>query len=241
MTAPRRRPLTTVLAVVAALVLVAAAVLAYRATTADGPSAADTPRDTSTPTSTTTSTSTRATPEADPSVAVTPRRDPTQPADARSAALADVDGGAQTATLQLPAIGLSTPLVPQGLRGGKVNPLPQQVIWFTGNERVVPGAVGTSVVAGHVSSSGGADQFAALDRLKKGDGVVLTYPSGTELRLEVTRTHVVDKEELRRDQDVWGANDDTRRVVLVTCDDVLGFREDGHRKANLVVVAELPE
>ena len=40
---------------------------------------------------------------------------------------------------------------------------------------------------------------------------------------------------------VWGRNDDTRRIVLITCDDRLGFREDGHRTANFVAVAELPD
>lgn len=56
----------------------------------------------------------------------------------------------------------------------------------------------------------------------------------------MTSTDIIDKDELTTRKEVWGANKDTRRVVLVTCDDKLGFREDGHRTANFVAVAELP-
>ena len=93
----------------------------------------------------------------------------------------------------------------------------------------------------HVVSGGAPDRFAALEQLEVGDGVVLGYPSGTEVRFEVTSTDIVDKQELTSDPSVWGRNDDTRRIVLITCDDRLGFREDGHRTANFVAVAELPD
>ena len=176
----------------------------------------------------------------DPGVTVTPSADRTQSTADRASGTTAADGKESATRLSIPAVGLSTPLKPQGLRDGKVNPNAGEVIWFTGYDRVRPGATGTSVIAGHVVNNDGPDEFAALEQLKTGDGVVLTYPGGETLRLEVTSTDIVDKDELTTSQDVWGTNSDSRRVVLVTCDDELGFREDGHRKANFVAVAEPP-
>lgn len=165
---------------------------------------------------------------------------PSATAGATAAGTAAADRQASAQTLHIPTVGLKTPISPQGLRDGKVNPGPGQVIWFTGSDRVRPGAVGTSVIAGHVVSNGEADAFATLQRLERGDDVILTYPEGERLRLEVTSTDTVDKQDLTTNEVVWGPNDDTRRVVLITCDDRHGFREDGHRAANFVAVAELP-
>ncbi|MDN5716795.1 MAG: class F sortase [Janibacter sp.] len=176
----------------------------------------------------------------DPTVSVSRAADTAQSAAERRAGTAAADATDPATSLSIPAVGLSTQIEPQGLRGGKVNPDPGQVIWFTGYDRVRPGATGTTVIAGHVISGGEADSFAALEQLTKGDGVVLAYPGGATLRFEVTSTDIVDKDELTTSTQVWGGNDDTRRVVLVTCDDELGFRTDGHRTANFVAVAELP-
>lgn len=232
MALPRRSALAA-----GTLLALAVAACSDEESSGSGSSTSRTPSTTSgtTPSASSTSTS------ADPTVDVTASPDPTQPADARDAGLADVDDGAEAISLAIPAVGLRTPLEAQGLRGGVVNPRPGQVIWFTGYERVRPGATGTSVLAGHVVSGGAPDRFAALEQLEVGDGVVLGYPSGTEVRFEVTSTDIVDKQELTSDPSVWGRNDDTRRIVLITCDDRLGFREDGHRTANFVAVAELPD
>lgn len=176
----------------------------------------------------------------DPQVTVTPSEDPTQSSAERSSGTAAADGRKSATRLSIPAVGLSTSLKPQGLRDGKVNPKAGEVIWFTGYDRVRPGATGTSVIAGHVVNQDGPDEFAALENLETGDGIVLGYPDGSSLRLEVTSTDIVDKDDLTTNQDVWGDNSESRRVVLVTCDDELGFREDGHRTANFVAVAESP-
>lgn len=196
---------------------------------------------TSSSTSATSSSGTSSTSHApDPDVTVTPAADAPQTAAEAKAGRSAADASAPATTLSIPAVGLSTKIGPQGLRDGKVNPRAGEVIWFTGYDRVRPGATGTTVIAGHVISGGRADSFAALEQLSTGDGVVLSYPGGARLRFEVTSTDIVDKDELTTSQDVWGDNSDTRRIVLVTCDDELGFRTDGHRKANFVAVAELP-
>lgn len=213
-------------------------------TSSVGPSSSSssTSSDTSsrTPSPASTSSSSSTSPAPDPDVPVTPAADGVQSAAQRSAGTAAADGQEGAERLSIPAVGLSTAIGPQGLRGGKVNPGPGEVIWFTGHDRVSPGATGTSVIAGHVVNRTGPDEFAALEQLETGDGVVVSYAGGERLRFEVTRTEVVDKDALTTDPAVWGDNADTRRIVLVTCDDELGFREDGHREANFVAVAELP-
>ena len=231
---------------VTALVLALAACGSGGSTTPGGTSPSSSGAETGPAASATTSSprtsasSSSSTNEPDPTVSVTSAKDSHQSAAARTAGLGAADARSPASSLSIPAVGLSTSLEAQGLRGGKVNPAPGQVIWFTGYDRVRPGAAGTSVIAGHVISGGQPDSFAALEQLTKGDGVLLSYPGGATLRFEVTSTDIVDKDELTTSAQVWGANTDTRRVVLVTCDDQLGFRTDGHRKANFVAVAELP-
>lgn len=206
-----------------------------------GSSASATASSTSSPSSTATRSPEGSTSNApDPEVTVTPDEDESQSADEQAAGTDAADSGAAASSLSIPAVGLETTIGPQGLRDGKVNPDAGEVIWFTGHDRARPGATGTTVIAGHVVNPQGPDEFAALEQLETGDGIVLTYPGGQRLRFEVTKTDIIGKDALTRNQDVWGENTDSRRVVLVTCDDELGFREDGHRKANFVAVAELP-
>lgn len=168
------------------------------------------------------------------------RSDPPQPADARGAGLADVDTGAEAMTLDIPALDLTAQLSPQALRDGRLAPGPGRVVRATGDGWVPPGAEGTALLAGRARSGGAADAFADLAALRSGDGVVLTYPSGTQLRLEVTRTDVVDRTALARD-DALRARPaaGTRRVVLVTSDDRIHL-DHGPRDAALLVVAEVP-
>lgn len=167
------------------------------------------------------------------------RSDPPQPADARGAGLADVDTGAEAMTLDIPALDLTAQLSPQALRDGRLAPGPGRVVRATGDGWVPPGAEGTALLAGRARSGGAADAFADLAALRSGDGVVLTYPSGTQLRLEVTRTDVVDRTALARDDALRARPAGTRRVVLVTSDDRIHL-DHGPRDAALLVVAEVP-
>lgn len=123
---------------------------------------------------------------------------------------------------------------------GTINPPSGHTMWVRGYDRVSPGAVGTSVVAGHVEYNGKDDVFARLPELDSGDTVKVV--AGDEsLEFVITRAEVVDKHELTKDAEVWGENSSERRLVLITCDDELGYASDGHRKANFVVVAELAD
>lgn len=139
--------------------------------------------------------------------------------------------------IQIAAIGLDEPLEPQGLRDGKINPEPGQVIWYTGNDRAEPGSPGITVIAGHVTAGNSPDAFADLAQLNPGDLVRVISPDSGQLQYTVTRSYTVSKEDLQHDPAVWGTVAKGNRLVLVTCDDINGFRPDGHRVANLVVIA----
>lgn len=141
-------------------------------------------------------------------------------------------------TLAVSSIGLQVPVSAGGVSpSGTVLPPVGRAMWVQGHGRVAPGDLGTAVVAGHVASFGEDDVFADLSSIRVGHTLVLT--TGSQARsFVVRRASVVAKSDLTHDPDVWGANDSQRRVVLITCDDDLGFRSDGHRVANYVVVAE---
>lgn len=142
--------------------------------------------------------------------------------------------------LEIPSIGVEHRMRPEGLVRGKISPPAGDVIWFTGNGRVKPGQVGTSVVAGHIAANGRPDAFYNLDKLHRGSVVRLRDGAGTTITLEVVQTLTIDKHELQTNQSVWGSNTTVRRIALVTCDDALGLRPDGHRVANFVAIAEVP-
>lgn len=144
---------------------------------------------------------------------------------------------ASGSTLSIPGVDLRAQLHPEGLRDGKINPPAGTVMWFTGYGRVAPGAVGTSVIAGHVVANGRDDVFARLSDVHVGETVEIDGPDGSRA-FRVVRAGVVDKDALTTDQAVWGANSSVRRLAIVTCDDAYGFRNDGHRVANYVVIAE---
>ncbi|MFC5043866.1 class F sortase [Ornithinimicrobium kibberense] len=130
-------------------------------------------------------------------------------------------------------------IVPQGLAAdGTINPGRNEVIWFTGSNRVSPGQVGTSVVAGHVTWEGAPDAFAQLPSVGVGDTVEVGYSDGSARSFTVTSTAAVDKDALARSLTVWGPHPDRPRLAIITCDPVLGYQADGHTEANFVVIAE---
>ncbi|EAP99161.1 putative membrane protein [Janibacter sp. HTCC2649] len=140
--------------------------------------------------------------------------------------------------LSVAAINLRTSLRSVGVdASGVISPPAGQARWVRGFGRVQPGKVGTAVIAGHVVSSGDPDVFSRLSSVRVGNEVVVTSGSMSRTYV-VTRAAVVKKSALTHDADVWGQNTSKRRIVLITCDDELGYRSDGHRVANYVVVAD---
>ena len=134
------------------------------------------------------------------------------------------------------------PIKPEGLTAqGTINPDQGDMIWYTGTGRVVPGQVGTAVVAAHMIYHDEPDVFYDLGEVEEGDVVQVGYADGDVREFVITDTTQVSKEDLQTNVDVWGDQDDVARIALITCDDSLGERYDGHRKANFVAIAEAVE
>lgn len=155
-----------------------------------------------------------------------------QPPPALAAAATPVEITISTADISVPIDG-------RGLDAeGEIDPPQDEVMWYTGHDRVTPGQLGTAVVAGHVSYYGEPDVFADLASVQEGDRVTITYADGSTDDFAIVSTHRVDKEELRQSDLVWGDQTSSRRLAIVTCDEALGFGDDGHRRANFVAIAE---
>lgn len=140
--------------------------------------------------------------------------------------------------LVVPSIDVDVELSPQGLANGVINPRAGQAVWFTGYGRMRPGELGTSVVAAHVVNGNSPDVFSKLHLIKDGETFTIIDMRNDKYDFQVVKAFVVDKDELTTNAVVWGPNNSVRRVVLVTCDDAMGFSSNGHRRANYVVVGE---
>ncbi len=140
--------------------------------------------------------------------------------------------------VRVPSAGIDQSLIPGGLsEAGTISPDKGEVMWFTGNDRVEPGRKGTAVVAAHVDYAGEPDVFTNLEDASPGETITVGYADGSEVEFTITAAEVIEKSALQNDPRVWGRQTDRAELVLVTCDDALGFRDDGHRSANLVVFA----
>ena len=140
--------------------------------------------------------------------------------------------------IRIPAIGLDHETSGGGLTPkGTIDPDPGTLMWFHGLDRVQPGRVGTAVIAGHVATGDRPDVLAELAEVEVGDDVQVVE-DGRTIPYRVTRAGPIDKVEVTTDEAVWGVNTSRSRLAIITCDDALGFRGDGHRRANFVVIAE---
>jgi LPXTG-site transpeptidase (sortase) family protein len=165
--------------------------------------------------------------------------EPAQASAPSSGLTTTTDRSARPVTLRIGSIDLDHEVVPMGVSAeGKIDPPPGTVMWFTGLDRVQPGSVGTSVIAGHVAIGGKADSFADLRKVNVGDTVDVVAQDGKTVAFRVVRASAIDKAKVVQDQAVWGPNTSKPRLAIVTCDDAFGFRDDGHRVANFVVIAD---
>lgn len=145
----------------------------------------------------------------------------------------------EPAWIRIASGGVDGPIVPQGLAAdGTINPGRDEIIWFTGNDRVAPGEVGTAVIAAHVTWEGRPDAFVDLPSVSLGDEVEVGYDDGTVRTFTVTEAVPVGKEQLARSLTVWGEHPDRPRLAIITCDETQGVLPDGHTAANFVVIAE---
>jgi sortase (surface protein transpeptidase) len=137
--------------------------------------------------------------------------------------------------LEIPAIGVSSPLVRLGLNRDRTMQVPgdfQVAGWFTGGAQ--PGQLGPAVIAGHVDSRTGPAVFYRLRDLRPGDQVRVVRADRLVVRFEVESLASYPKRSLP-DEEVFGAT--TAPVLrLITCAGAFD-RTRGSYRDNLVVSA----
>lgn len=144
-------------------------------------------------------------------------------------------------SLRLPAIGVSTSVIEEGLNGDGTLAVPP--LTATGTHESgwydlgpTPGQVGPAVIVGHVDSTSGPAVFYRLGSLVAGNKIMVTRADHTTATFTVTAVNQYPKASFPT-QEVYGpvAEPDLR---LVTC----GGRFDqatGHYLSNIVVYATI--
>jgi LPXTG-site transpeptidase (sortase) family protein len=137
--------------------------------------------------------------------------------------------------VEIPAIGVSSPLVRLGLNRDGTMQVPgdfQVAGWFTGAPQ--PGQLGPAVIAGHVDSRTGPAVFYRLRELRPGDQVRVVRADRRVVRFEVESLASYPKQELPDDR-VFGATT-APALRLITCAGAFDRARDSYRD-NLVVSA----
>jgi LPXTG-site transpeptidase (sortase) family protein len=118
--------------------------------------------------------------------------------------------------LTIPVLGVRAPMVHLGLDHDGSLQVPSSIAvagWYTGSPR--PGAVGSSVIAGHVDSLSGPGVFYRLGTLRPGDRVYVSRADGTMAAFSVTKVLTYAKDAFPT-ADVYGASPDPE-LRLITC------------------------
>jgi sortase (surface protein transpeptidase) len=151
--------------------------------------------------------------------------------------LSAADAPAAPVKLTIPAIGVRNSVVNLGLQpnGSLQVPLSTGVVgWYTGSPR--PGAVGSSVLAGHVDSRSGPGVFYWLPALRPGDRVYVARADGTMAVFSVTKVQTYPKDAFPTSA-VYGATPDAE-LHLITCGGTFDSTS-GHYLNNVVAYAAL--
>ena len=151
--------------------------------------------------------------------------------------LAAADAPAAPVKLTIPAIGVRSSVVNLGLQpnGSLQVPLSTGVVgWYTGSPR--PGAVGSSVLAGHVDSKSGPGVFYWLPTLRPGDRVDVSRADGTMAVFSVTKVQTYPKDAFPTSA-VYGPTPDAE-LRLITCGGAFDSTS-GHYLNNVVAYATL--
>ena len=138
-------------------------------------------------------------------------------------------------SLTIPLIGVKTSLITLGLASGGEMQVPSSTTvagWYTGSPR--PGAVGSSIIVGHVDSKSGPGIFFRLPELKKGDDVYVKRSDGTTAEFRVTEVQEYPKDHFPTDT-VFGPTPDAE-LRLITCGGTFDS-VTGHYLSNIIVYA----
>ena len=142
---------------------------------------------------------------------------------------------ARPVSLTIPLIGVKTNLITLGLaRGGSMQVPSTTTVagWYTGSPR--PGAVGSSIIVGHVDSKSGPGIFFRLPELKKGDDVYVKRSDGTTAEFRVTEVQTYPKDHFPTDT-VYGPTPDAE-LRLITCGGAFDSTTH-HYLSNIIVYA----
>ena len=150
---------------------------------------------------------------------------------------APVRAGTQPVELVLPARDLRAPVVAvtTGPEGALVLPEPPSTVGWWSPSALPGGAVGTTVLAGHVDSlAGGLGALAVLRHVAEGEEIVLLGADGRSVGYRVSTRRQYAKAELP--PEVFAAGGPPR-LVLITCGGAFD-RRTRHYSDNVVVFAE---
>jgi sortase (surface protein transpeptidase) len=139
--------------------------------------------------------------------------------------------------LVIPAIGVSTRLIRLGVTssGGLAVPVRADVAgWFTGSPR--PGAIGPSIIVGHIDSRTGPGVFFRLRQLRRGQRVYVVRTDGTVATFKITVIRSVPKASFPSAA-VYGPVPDAE-LRLITCGGQFDYAT-GSYLSNVVVYATL--
>lgn len=141
--------------------------------------------------------------------------------------------------VRVASIGAASTLTPVGLDAQnrmEVPPLsqPMQAAWYTRSP--APGAVGPSVVVGHVNGSGRPGIFARLSEVRPGQRIEIDRADGRTAEFTVHRVDTVAKDAFPT-REVYGDTPDAQ-LRLVTCGGELD-RAAHNYLSNVVVFATL--
>jgi sortase (surface protein transpeptidase) len=142
---------------------------------------------------------------------------------------------ASPVSLTIPLIGVKTSLITLGLAQGGAMQVPSSTTvagWYTGSPR--PGAVGSSIIVGHIDSETGPGVFYRLSDLHSGDDVFVKRADGTTAEFRVTTVQKYLKDHFPT-QTVYGPTPDAE-LRLITCGGAFDAATH-HYLSNIVVYA----
>ncbi|WP_188189308.1 class F sortase [Nonomuraea sp. SYSU D8015] len=158
--------------------------------------------------------------------------------DAQAGGAADARGAdvARPVRLHIPAIGLSTRVIPLRLdaKGKLIAPESfDRVGWNKSGPE--PGERGVAVIAGHVDSTTGPAVFYRLPKLRKGDRVHVDRADGTSVTFVVNRLARYPKDRIP-DKEVYGSGGADAQLRLITCGGTFDRQRRSYRD-NVIVFA----
>jgi len=144
---------------------------------------------------------------------------------------------ARPVRLVIPAIGVDTRLITLGLTSAHTLQVPVSTSvagWFARSPR--PGAVGASIIAGHIDSRSGPGVFYRLRDVRRGQRVYVTRGNRTVARFKVTAVREYAKDSFPAAA-VYGPVPDAE-LRLITCGGSFDYAT-GSYLSNVVVYAVL--